>query len=76
MIYEHFSSFSSFMPIVALLEEVVRLFCALPGLIMSLHARTKNKTSLNSSGYFRISSKITRRSNLGLIFWGYIKNKI
>ena len=35
------------MPILVLVEKVVRLFCLLAGLIMSLPARTTNKTSLN-----------------------------
>ena len=46
MISGHFSSFSSFMPILVLVEKVVRLFCALSGLIMSLPTRTTNKISL------------------------------
>ena len=45
MISGHFSSFPSFMPILVLSGEVVRSFCALSGLIMSLSARTTNKTS-------------------------------
>ena len=49
MISGHFSSFSCFMPILVLVEEVVRLFCAPYVLIMSLPART-NKTPLNHSG--------------------------
>ena len=49
MSFGHFSSFSSFMPNVVLVEKVVWLFCALSGSIMSLPARTRNKTSLNFS---------------------------
>ena len=45
-----FSSFSSFMPILVLVEKFVSLFCALYGFIMSLPARTTNKTSLNYFG--------------------------
>ena len=48
MISGHFSSFSSFMPILVLVEKVVRLFCVLSGLIMSLPAWTINKTFLKS----------------------------
>ena len=47
MISGHFTSFSSFMPILVLVEKVVLLFCALSGLIMSLPARITNKTSLS-----------------------------
>ena len=36
------------MPILVLEEKVVCLFCKLSGLIMSLPARTTNKTSLNA----------------------------
>ena len=45
----HFSSFSSFMPILILVGKGVRLFCALSGLTMSLPYRITDKTSLNYS---------------------------
>ena len=50
MISGYFSSFSSFIPILVLVEKAVRLFCALSGLIMSMSSRTTNKTSLNFLG--------------------------
>ena len=40
--------FSNFMSILVLVEKLVRLFCSLCGLIMSLPTRTTSKTPDNS----------------------------
>ena len=47
MISGHFSSFSSLMPILSLVEKVARLFYAKSDLIMSLPTQTINKSTLN-----------------------------
>ena len=49
MISGHFSSFSSFRPMLVLVAKVVSLFCGLSGLIMSLPARTTNTNPLLTS---------------------------
>ena len=43
----HYPNFSSFMLILVLIDKVVRLLGRQSGLIMSLLARTTNKTSLS-----------------------------